>query len=64
MDQPFIDNSGTTEVSPMTTQTAPWQLKSGRDIKETTPYHRSCDLIAWETLLDQDEQVKYPSAIS
>ena len=39
-------------------------MKSGRVIKETAPYHRSFGLVAWETLLDQDEQVKYPSAIS
>ena len=56
MDQPFADNSGTTEVSPMTPQAAPCQTESGRVIKETTPYHRSFGLVAWETLSDQDEQ--------
>ena len=31
---------------------------------KSAPYHRSFGLVAWETLSDQDEQVKYPSAIS
>ena len=39
-------------------------MKSGRVIKETAPYHRSFGLVACESLLEQDEQVKYPSAIS
>ena len=64
MDQPITDNSGTTEVSPMTHRAAPCQTNSCRVIKETTPYHRSFGLVAWETLLDQDEQIKYPTAIS
>ena len=64
MDQPFADNSGTTEVGPMTPQASPCQTKSGMVIKETAPYHRSFGLVAWEILLDQDEQVKYPTAIS
>ena len=64
IDQPFADNSGTTEVTPMTPQAAPCQTKSGMVIKETAPYHRSFGLVAWEILLDQDEQVKYPTAIS
>ena len=64
MDQRFADTSGTTGDSFMTPQAAPHQTKSGRVIKETTPYHRSFGLEAWETLLDQDEQVKYCTAIS
>ena len=32
--------------------------------KKTAPYHRSFGLVAWEALLDQDQQVKYPTAIS
>ena len=63
-DQPFADNSGTTEVSPMTPQAAPSQMKSGRVIKESAPYCRTVGLVAWETLLDQNEQVKCPSASS
>ena len=64
MDQPFADSSGTTEVSPMMPQPAPHQTKSARVIKETTPYHRSFGLVAWEFFLDQSEQVKYPTTIS
>ena len=64
MDQPFADNSGTTEVSLMTPQAAPQQTKSGRVIKETALYPRSFGLVAWETLLNQGEQVKYPTEIS
>ena len=64
MDQPFADNSGTTGVSPMSPQAAACQTKSGRVIKETAPYHRHFGLVAWETILDQDEQVKCPAAIS
>ena len=64
MDQPFANNSGTTEVSPLTPQPEPRQMKSGRVIKETASYHRIFGLVARETLLDQSEQVKFLSAIS
>ena len=39
-------------------------MKSGRVIKETAPYHRSFVLVAQETLLDQAEQDKFPSAVT
>ena len=39
-------------------------MKSGRVIKQTGSYHRSFGLVAWETLLDQVEQDKIPSAIT
>ena len=39
-------------------------MKSGRVIKETAPFHRSFGLVAWKTLMDQDEQDKFPSAVT
>ena len=64
MDQPLADNPRTTEVSAMTSQAEPGQMKSGRGIKEIASYHRSFGLVAWETLSDQDEQEKFPSTIT
>ena len=39
-DQPFADDTGATEVIPVTPQAQPLQTKSGRVIRESAPYQR------------------------
>ena len=39
-------------------------MKSGRVIKETASYCRSIGLVAWEAILDQDKQDKFPSVLT
>ena len=49
---------GTPVIGPIVQQSAPWQKRNGTIIKET----QKCFLVAWETVMDQDNQMVFPTA--
>ena len=52
---------GSPIIDPIAQTNALCQMRSGRIIKETAPYHKSNGFVAWEMLLDQDNQMIFPS---
>ena len=57
-----VNPKGSPIIDPIVQTSAPCQMRSGRIIKATASYHKSFSLVAWETLLDQDDKMVFPSS--